>query len=70
VVERLISEEHVKSSYTEKSASFSSSEGYVSLRSVEIFSSRQVARCHFSPSDSAMLLTMHTAPTKVGWVNV
>ena len=65
VVERLINEEHAKSSFTEKSSSFSCSEAYTSLRNVGVFKSRQVSHCHYSNTDSSMLLTMHTKPSEV-----
>ena len=65
VVERLINEEHAKSSFTEKSSSFSCSEAYTSLRNVGVFKSRQVSHCHYSNTDSSMLLTMHTEPSEV-----
>ena len=64
-MERLLNEENTKSSYTERSDLFSCTDGFVTLDNVEVFKSRKVSRCHFAPTDSAILLTMHSEPSQV-----
>ncbi|XP_067932358.1 cytoplasmic dynein 2 intermediate chain 1-like [Watersipora subatra] len=62
VIERLLYEEDTKSLYKDTSSEFSCSEASFNLVDVEVFRCRQVSRCYFSPTDSTIILTMHTGP--------